>query len=85
MILIKFYYIYLIVRMEGPDYRCAKCSERFNSVDRQQLMLPCGDSICLSCFEPLMQPQESKLVCPVDEEVVVIPKKFRDNVNKMLK
>ena len=48
-------------------------------------MLPCGDSICLSCFEPLLQPQENKIVCPVDEEVLVIPKKFRDNVTKLLK
>lgn len=48
-------------------------------------MLPCGDSICLSCFEPLMQPQENKIVCPVDGEILVIPKKFRDNVTKLLK
>ena len=67
------------------ESKCAKCSESFNSVDKQQLLLPCGDSICLLCFEPLMQPQESKLICPVDEEVLIIPKKFRENVNRMLK
>jgi hypothetical protein len=48
-------------------------------------MLPCGDSICLACFEPLLQPQESKLICPVDEEVLIIPAKFRATVAKMQK
>ncbi|CDW75181.1 tldc domain-containing protein [Stylonychia lemnae] len=67
------------------DYRCAKCNERFNTIDKQQLILPCGDSICLSCFEPLLLPQESKLVCPVDQEIIIIPKKFKENVQKMLK
>ncbi|CDW89660.1 UNKNOWN [Stylonychia lemnae] len=48
-------------------------------------MLPCGDLICLSCFQTLLEPQESKLICPVDKETLIISQKFREKVQKITK
>ncbi|CDW88405.1 tldc domain-containing protein [Stylonychia lemnae] len=70
--------------MESEN-KCEQCNELFNSVDKQQIILPCGDSICLICFEKALEPQEEKLICPIDKEALIISKKFREKIQKMTK
>ncbi|CDW74544.1 UNKNOWN [Stylonychia lemnae] len=65
------------------ESKCEQCNELFNSIDKQQIILPCGDSICLSCFGKALEPEESKLICPIDKEALIITKKFREKIQKM--
>lgn len=54
-------------------YNCQKCSTPFNTTSRKPMVLPCCDeTICQACIDSVVQPQESKLKCPFDEEEVQI-------------
>jgi hypothetical protein len=65
---------------------CPKCNAGYNEADKYKLLLPCGDNICLLCFEHLMgkDPATDKIVCPADQEEVMISKKFREKINILI-
>lgn len=62
---------------------CPNCNELYNKVDRQMLILPCGDELCLDCFDLLLQPLNNKLQCPFDGIVHHISEKYLENIQKM--
>jgi hypothetical protein len=47
------------------------------------LILPCGDEICLDCFDLLLQPMNNKLQCPFDGILHHISEKYLENIQKM--
>eukprot|EP00347_Sterkiella_histriomuscorum_P015508 403356764 len=52
--------------------------KNFNEIDRIRIIIPCGDEICLRCLGRLLKEEEVKqIICPVDQQIVLISKKFR--------
>ena len=33
------------------NLKCMKCNEPYNQYHRQKIDIPCGDDICLQCFD----------------------------------
>ena len=48
-------------------------------------MLPCGDFLCLSCYESRLEEVDGQTTvdCPKDNEKVVIPAKLKENVREL--
>eukprot|EP00347_Sterkiella_histriomuscorum_P018566 403345029 len=65
---------------------CPRCFSIFNQSDHHLVILPCGDGICIQCFDDLMiNPPDSKslsscLTCPMDQEQLTITYKFKENL-----
>ena len=66
---------------------CPRCFSVFNYVERYLVILPCGDGICLTCYDELLQNTSegskqgsSKLQCPMDNETLTINHKFKENL-----
>ena len=59
---------------------CPKCFEVYNKAERSLIILPCGDGICLECFDESLNPLDSKISCPLDSESVFVNNKFKENV-----
>lgn len=62
---------------------CEQCNSEFNSVNRQRIFLPCGDIICMSCFEEGYNEESASLLCTDCGDHVQIPHKLKDNVDKL--
>jgi hypothetical protein len=30
---------------------CERCQNEYNLLDKQRIFLPCGDTICMACFD----------------------------------
>ena len=63
--------------------KCESCDLPYNMHERTIITLPCGDQICLSCLDKLLQPQESKITCPLCQEIIEITNKFTQNLAKL--
>ena len=62
---------------------CPRCHTEYNQLDKQRLFLPCGDTICMACFETTFEADNNSLMCEPCGDHVLIPVKLRDNVQKL--
>ena len=71
--------------MERLEPSCQNCNSTFNMLDKVEMMLGCGDTVCLVCLQKLLDPESDKIICPYDQEELMITKKFRERVAGMVK
>eukprot|EP00347_Sterkiella_histriomuscorum_P017056 403350831 len=62
---------------------CNSCNTPFNQMEHHIVMLPCGDFLCLQCFNKNFDAKENKITCPFDQETLNIPAKMRENINTL--
>eukprot|EP00347_Sterkiella_histriomuscorum_P022920 403336652 len=63
---------------------CFICGIKFNNRMRKQVMLPCGDEVCLFCLHPKLSPQDDEFHCAACNENIKIPNKFKQNLLKQV-
>ena len=68
--------------MEGGK-NCPRCHTEYNLLDKQRLFLPCGDTICMSCFDSTFEADSNTLMCEPCQDYVQIPLKLKENVGKL--
>ncbi len=61
------------------NLNCVGCVKTFDNFDRNEIPLPCGDPICLICFDKLYDPEKRILICPSDDKEQTITLKFKEN------
>lgn len=62
---------------------CTRCSSEYNQLDKQRIFLPCGDTICMACFDSTFEADVAALLCEPCGTHVQIPPKLRENVMKL--
>ena len=70
--------------MEQIESPCPICNQKYNFTDKVQMIIPCGDSMCLPCLGDSLKANSEKIACPVDFEVIILPKKFVEKVNQLI-
>ena len=58
---------------------CRNCQESFNRGEKRPLLLPCGDTLCEKCFNLMTEPQENRIICPFDNEILDLPSRRIEN------
>ena len=62
---------------------CERCQCEYNLLDKQRIFLPCGDTICLACFDQTFEVENNALLCEPCGDWVQIPPKLKANVQKL--
>jgi hypothetical protein len=62
---------------------CNVCDHEFNMLQKQRIFMPCGDVICMTCFEEHYVAETQSILCSQCGDQVSIPPKLKDNVDKL--